>query len=107
MSKITPAVDIIIVDDDISMVMYLEELLVEKGYHLADSTHTGEDGLAMARKCHPALVLMDIKLGKGMDGISGAMILREELSIPCILLQGMMIDICSKGQNNATPSGIS
>ena len=83
-----PPIDILIVDDDISMVMYLEELLAENGYQLAGSAHTGKDALEKARKYHPALVLMDIKLGEGMDGIQTAMTLREELGIPCIFITG-------------------
>ena len=83
-----PSKDIIIVDDDVFMNMAMEELLVENNYQVAGSAYTGEEALEMARKYHPALVLMDIKLGKGIDGIQAAMKLREELNIPCIFITG-------------------
>lgn len=86
--RLMSSVDIIIVDDDVFLAMDMEELLVENGYQVADPAYSGEEALEMARKYHPALVLMDIKLGKGIDGIQAAMTLREELDIPCIFVTG-------------------
>ena len=86
MCKDTPSEVIIIVDDDMAMAMYLEELLAENGYQVAGSASTGEEALEMARKYNPALILMDIELGQGIDGILVAMNLREEFGIPCLFL---------------------
>ena len=85
---VTPSKSIIIVDDDMFMVMYLEELLAENGYHVAGSACTGEEALEVARKYHPTLVLMDVKLGTGIDGIQTSDNLRKELDIPCIFITG-------------------
>lgn len=86
--KVMPSKDIMIVDDDVFMNMAIEELLVENNYQVAGSAYSGEEALEMARRYHPALVLMDIKLGKGIDGIRTAMKLHEELNIPCIFITG-------------------
>ncbi|MCG6880983.1 MAG: response regulator, partial [Deltaproteobacteria bacterium] len=77
-----------IVDDDLSMTLNLEEILTNGGYEVVGSAHTGEAALEMARRYHPDLVIMDINLGRGMDGIEAAGQLLDELKIPCIFISG-------------------
>ena len=79
---------IMIVDDDLAMTLNLEELLTGGGYEVVGSAHTGEEALEMARRYHPGLVIMDINLGRGMDGIEAAGRLFEEFKIPCIFITG-------------------
>lgn len=79
---------IMIVDDDLSMSLNLEEMLNDGGYSLTPSVHSGKEALRVARKQLPLLVLMDINLGSGMDGIDAAWQLLQELDIPVIFITG-------------------
>ena len=80
---------IMIVDDDTVTVTELEEALKSSGYDIAGIADSGEEGIAMASKTKPDLVLMDIIMPSGkVDGIAAATKIREENNIPVIFLTG-------------------
>lgn len=83
-----PSAKIMIVDDDLAMVMNLQELLPQNGYEVVGHCQSGEDALHMARGMHADLALVDIKLGRGMDGIELADQLLERFCIPSIFISG-------------------
>lgn len=59
---------VLIVEDNPRNMKLLREVLKVKGYAVAEAT-TAEDGIVIARRDLPALILMDIRL-PGMDGIA-------------------------------------
>lgn len=67
----------LVVDDEVSIALLLEEVLNGAGYHvlLAD---TGRAALGMARAEHPALILTDCN----MPGIDGAEFVRRLRASP-------------------------
>lgn len=79
---------ILIADDDAAITMHLEELLTGKGYVLAGVANSGEEALLLAKKKHPIVAIMDIKMPGKLDGIATAQKLRSELNIPVIFLSG-------------------
>ena len=79
---------IMIVEDEISVLMELEEMLTENGYHVPGVADSGEQAIATARTLHPDLILMDIKLSGKMDGIDAAAIIHTEMDIPSVFLTG-------------------
>jgi len=58
---------ILVVEDNERNAKLLRDVLEHRGYRVLVAG-TGEDGVAMAREHHPALVLMDIQL-PGIGGI--------------------------------------
>jgi YesN/AraC family two-component response regulator len=78
---------IMIVEDEISIALALEELLNSCGYEVISAT-TALEAASMARTHCPDLILMDIKLPGIMDGIVTATIIRRELDIPSVFLTG-------------------
>ena len=76
------SVSILIVEDEISVSMELEEMLTENGYRVPGVADSGEEAIAMARKLGPDLILMDIKLSGKLDGIDAAIRIRSKLGIP-------------------------
>ena len=79
---------ILIVDDEAYVSTQLEERLTIMGYEVVGRAHSGEASIAMSKKFHPDLVLMDIVMPGKLDGISAAEIIRKEHDIPVIFLTG-------------------
>jgi len=79
---------ILIVDDDVIISMRLEELLGSMGYDVVDVASSGKEGVEMAKKLNPDLILMDIVMPGEMDGIDAAEKIREDLDIPVIFVTG-------------------
>ena len=79
---------IMIVEDEITIGLELEELLNSNGYEVISGATTGLEAVSMARTHCPDLILMDIKLPGEMDGIVTARIIRQELGIPSVFLTG-------------------
>ena len=81
-------VTIMVVEDETVIAMNIEKLLERLGYKVIARTATGEDAVRMADDLHPDLILMDIVLAGGMDGIEAAKIIRNKHNTPVIYLTG-------------------
>jgi DNA-binding NarL/FixJ family response regulator len=75
---------ILVVDDDRTTCKVLELQLENLGYEVAGSARTANEAIRMVRANEPDLVLMDINLGRGGDGISTAELLRREYGVPVV-----------------------
>jgi two-component system, cell cycle response regulator DivK len=67
---------ILIVEDNPKNLKLVRDTLQVKGYQTIEA-ETGEEGVALARERHPALILMDIQL-PGMSGIEALRELRAD-----------------------------
>ncbi len=76
---------ILIVEDEAIVAMDLRLHLQDLGYAVSGLAATGEDAIAMAEREPPALVLMDISLGAGMDGIEAAHHM-QDMGLPVVFL---------------------
>lgn len=75
---------IIIVDDDKTTASVMQLYLENYGFVIPDLAHSGAEAIEKTKKLKPDLVLMDIRLGKGLDGIEAAEVIMEKLHIPVI-----------------------
>ena len=66
---------ILIVEDNEKNRKLVRDVLQFKGYQTVE-TETGEDGIKLAQKLLPALIIMDVRL-PGMDGIDAFKFLRN------------------------------
>jgi two-component system, response regulator PdtaR len=76
---------VLVVEDEALIRMDLAEMLTEEGYVVAGEAGDGEQALELARRLHPDLVIMDIKMPK-MDGITAATSIVEERIAPVVML---------------------
>lgn len=77
---------ILIVDDDKSSIKLITKMLTQNGYAI-DSCLTGEEALEKVRRKDYDLVLLDVKLGRGIDGYEVCrQILRFNNDLPIILV---------------------
>ena len=76
---------ILIVEDEAIVAMDLKLHLQGLGYGVAATASSGEEAITLATRLKPDLVLMDISLGAGMDGIEAASHL-QPMGIPVVFL---------------------
>ena len=75
---------ILVVDDDQTTASVMQLYLENFGFVVPDIACTGAEAIEKAKKLKPDLVLMDIRLGKGLDGIDSAEVIMQKLHIPVI-----------------------
>ncbi len=75
---------ILVVDDDQTTASVMQLYLENFGFKVPDIACTGAEAIEKAKKLKPDLVLMDIRLGKGLDGIDSAEVIMQKLQIPVI-----------------------
>ena len=75
---------ILLVDDDPTLLRFLQDYLSGEGYHIF-ATNNGTEGLRTAYREHPDLVVLDVMMPV-MDGWEVCARLREMADIPIILL---------------------
>jgi len=76
-----PPLRILIVEDEVLTADYTKYLLLELGYEVCGHATNAAAAVKMADAYRPDLVLMDITLGRGEDGISAARRIGEQLGI--------------------------
>ncbi len=76
---------ILIVEDEAIVAMDLKLHLQNLGYAVAGLASDGEEAIVMAGRKRPDLVLMDISLGSGMDGIEAARQV-QAVGVPVVFL---------------------
>jgi len=79
---------ILIVDNDVTISMRMEEILGSMDYDVVGVASSGEEAVVMAKKHNPDLILMDIVMPGGMDGIDAVERIKAEQGIPVIFVTG-------------------
>ncbi|MFN8608053.1 MAG: response regulator [Vulcanimicrobiota bacterium] len=96
---------ILIVEDERVIAKGIERCLERLGYSLTGSVGSGEQAIARAQEDPPDLILLDINLGKGMDGVDTALKLREFLDVPIVFLTAHSDEATLERAKLAQPSG--
>ena len=74
---------ILVVDDLEANRRLLEALLTADYYEVLMATR-GEEGVQLAKREKPDLILMDVKLRGSLDGTEAARRIRETLEVPIV-----------------------
>ena len=96
---------ILIVDDDQTTSRVLELQLTKMGYSIVGIAKSADEALKYAKKFSPQLVLMDINLGQGMDGIETASAIIKDYEIPVIYITAYADDDTLGRAKETNPSG--
>ncbi|MBN2158927.1 MAG: response regulator [Spirochaetes bacterium] len=75
---------IFIVEDSRIVALELQKILEGLGYYVVGQAGTGADAVDMCAETVPELVLMDVKLPGGMNGIEASKEIRKRLNVPVI-----------------------
>ena len=77
---------ILVVEDELIIAKGIEKRLKVLGYAVTDTVPSGEEAVEQALETLPDLILMDINLQGGMDGVTAAEQIRSRVDIPIIFL---------------------
>ena len=78
--------NILIVDDDRTTASIMQLHLNNFGYHVAGIAASAKEAIYIAREQEPDLVLMDIRLGEGDDGIDAALAISKHMNVPIVFV---------------------
>lgn len=77
---------IFIVEDERIVAIALERMLERAGFEVVGNVGDGARALEQAAAAEPDIILMDVNLGPGLDGIAAARQIREASSVPIVLV---------------------
>lgn len=77
---------VLVVEDERIVALDLCQALEEQGYQVVGSESSGERVVQAAQRTRPDIVLMDVRLQGGVDGIEAAGRLRVALDLPVVFL---------------------
>ncbi len=77
---------ILVVEDEAIEALDIQRRLSSLGYVVSEIAFSGQEALEKSERIRPDLVLMDIMLHGGIDGIAAAEEIRSRLDIPVIYL---------------------
>jgi len=96
---------ILIVDDDRTTRKVIELQLKNMEYEVLESAESAEEAIEKVASQNPQLVLMDINLGKGMDGIETARLIIEKYHIPVVYITAYGTDDNLDRAKETNPAG--
>lgn len=94
---------ILIVEDNERNLKLVRDVLQVKGYETLEAL-TGEDGIALATKHRPALILMDVQL-PGISGIEALKILRADATTAVIPVIAVTASVMQQDRKMITEAG--
>lgn len=77
---------VLIVEDEILIAEELKERLSRLGYSVIAAVDSADEGIGIATKEVPDLVLMDIRLRGEKDGVEAAVEIRRQVDVPIVYL---------------------
>ncbi|QWX85562.1 response regulator [Cellulophaga sp. HaHaR_3_176] len=81
------AYNILVVEDNFIIQMFIEEILLSIG-NTVSTANNAKTALEHLSNHKPDLIFMDIGIGKGLDGIEVTTIINEKYKIPVVYLTG-------------------
>ncbi|GBQ68890.1 two-component response regulator [Ameyamaea chiangmaiensis NBRC 103196] len=78
--------DVLIIEDEPIIAMDIEELVAQCGHRVAGVAHTEKDAVELALLRRPGLILADINLGGGGDGISAVTRIMQDHRVPVVFV---------------------
>jgi PleD family two-component response regulator len=97
--------NVIIVEDDSVAARYVELCLRRLGHQEIRTASSSATALEMVREKAPDLVLMDIEIDGGPDGVETAITLRKQFNVPSIFLTSRSDEMTVARAKRAEPLG--
>ncbi|WP_211103794.1 response regulator [Skermanella pratensis] len=99
------ALRVLIVEDEAITAMHIEDMVLQLGHGVVDSVDTEQAAVKAARRLRPDLVLMDIRLARGSDGIQAALEIRRDPGIRSIFMSAQTDALTRLRADAAEPFG--
>jgi len=78
--------NILIVEDEVILALSLQDRLEQLGYNTLAAVDSCRLAVQLTMQLQPDLVLMDIKLRDGEDGVEAARLIRQNSEIPIVFM---------------------
>jgi two-component system, cell cycle sensor histidine kinase and response regulator CckA len=105
MSGAAAAARVLVVEDEAIVAMDISARLRVLGYEVVGPASTGAEAVELAVRTRPDLVLMDIMLRGGMDGVEAALRIREATGSPVVYLTAYADESTLRRAKVAEPLG--
>jgi len=86
------ATPILVIEDEAIIAWLIEETLLEAGFRTVAISATGDQAVAMAARRAPGIIVSDVNLGPGIDGVEAIRAIRAGRAIPAIFVTGFAND---------------
>jgi len=96
---------ILIVEDEIITAMQMQETLEKKGYEVSDIVDNAKDALSAVQLHKPDLILTDINIKGGVDGIEFANNIHINTEIPIVFITAYFDDETIESSMQSKPNG--
>jgi PAS domain S-box-containing protein len=103
--EILSMTNILIVEDESIVAWDIKETLEKLGYQVVDFAISGAEAIRAATTSRPDLVLMDIRLAGGIDGITAGAEIYDRLNIPVVYLTAHADDRTLERATQTNPFG--
>ncbi|WP_327036843.1 response regulator transcription factor [Microbacterium sp. CH12i] len=80
------SISVLLVDDHPVVRAGLRAIVEGRGFTVVGEASTGEEALVVASELHPNVVLCDLRMGEGMDGVATTAALRRMPQAPAVLI---------------------
>ncbi len=80
------ATEVLIIEDEPIIALDLERLVEDLGHTVVGVAHTRDEGVALAERSTPGLVLADVHLADGSSGLDTAMDILRQHDVPVIFI---------------------
>lgn len=104
-AAIPARVSVMIVEDERIFARDLQQQLISLGYDCSLRAASGDDAITLAVVHKPDIVLMDVRIQGGMDGVATAERLRQVHDVPVVFLTAHSDDFTLRRATSATPYG--
>ncbi len=94
---------ILIVEDEAITAKCLKMDIEELGVTVLTPVAKGEDAVRIALQEKPSLILMDIRLAGGMDGVEAAEEIIRQMNIPIVFMTGFSSDYLQQRKIKTRP----
>ncbi|MCP4538148.1 MAG: PAS domain S-box protein [Chloroflexi bacterium] len=96
---------VLIVEDEALIAQSIANRVQQLGYQVSAIIRSGEEAIRSAVEMRPDIVLMDIQLGRGINGIKAATQIQEQCNIPVVYLTAYADETILQQAKITTPFG--
>ena len=96
---------ILVVEDERIIAMTIEQMLTDHGYDVVAMAANGQTAVEQTGLLRPDLVLMDVHLGAGMDGVDASNLIQQRYRIPVVFLTAFSEDTTLQRARETRPFG--
>ncbi len=99
----TEKLKVLVVEDEVLTAKMLKMDLEELGVNVLETIAKGEEAVKVALQENPSLILMDIRLAGGLDGIEAAERILQKKKIPIVFMTGYATEEIKKRALKVNP----